>query len=461
MATQYLTSINPVTNEKLHAYPIIDAPTIETKIQNAQDAYLQNKINSIEERTTLLKQLAEQLKLEKESLASMATLEMGKPYKQSIAEVEKCAMSLEYYADNGAQFLEPEIVNVGAKKSAICYQPLGVVLAIMPWNFPFWQAYRALGPIILAGNSMLLKHASNVSGCSTMMEEIANKANWPKGLFQSLIFPSSQMNSIIAHPTIQAVTFTGSTIAGKIVAAEAAKHLKKQVLELGGSDAYIVLEDADIDLAAKICTDSRLINSGQSCIAAKRFIVIEKVADEFTRKVKAIMEKVKYGDPFNDDFKLGSIARKDLRDQLHQQVVESLAKGAKLLCGGELPEGPGAFYPATVLSNVQKGMPAYDEELFGPVAAIIVAKDEEEAILIANDTEYGLGAAIFSKDLERAEKLAIERVEAGSVFVNELVSSKPQLPFGGIKQSGYGRELSYLAPREFSNIKTILIESGE
>lgn len=452
-----LKSINPATELEINSYSVDSEKTVANKLEKAQSAFLKWKQYSVEERCKFLRQLADYLIKNKQGLANTATLEMGKPLEQSISELEKCALALNYYADNGADFMQSEIVATGSKKSLVCYRPLGVVLAIMPWNFPYWQVFRAMGPILLAGNTMILKHASNVMGCAIQIENAVRAAELPDDIFQSLIIPSSRMDYIIAQEHIKAITLTGSTEAGKKVASTAALHLKKQVLELGGSDPYIVLKDADIDLAVKVCVKSRLINTGQSCIAAKRFIVDKSIMPNFQEKMVTAMQENKYGDPMNPNNQLGPMARKDLRDELHQQVEKSIALGASLLCGGFIPDGKGAFYPPTVLVNVKKGMPAYDEELFGPVAALIEAEDEEHAINIANDTIYGLGAAIFSKNLEHAEKLAIEKIEAGSVFINELVSSNPKLPFGGIKQSGYGRELSYYAIREFSNIKTILI----
>ena len=382
---------------------------------------------------------------------------MGKPINQSRAEVEKCAMSLEYYATHGGKMLQDELVTTDAQKSFVSFQPLGVVLAVMPWNFPYWQVFRAMGPILMAGNTMLLKHASNVSGCALAIEDILNEAGAPRNLFQTLLLPASEVSELIAHPSIAAVTFTGSTTAGKQVASVAASHIKKQVLELGGSDAYILLIDADLDLAVRTCVNGRLVNSGQSCVAAKRFIVVKELKSAFEQGMLAAFEATSFGDPLDEKNKIGPMARKDLRDELHQQVLESIAKGAVLLCGGYIPDGEGAYYPPTILTNVKKGMPAYDDELFGPVAAIIEAHDEADAIHKANDTIYGLGSGIFSQDIQRAEEIATKELQAGSCFVNAFVHSDPRLPFGGIKQSGYGRELSGYGIREFVNIKTVYV----
>jgi succinate-semialdehyde dehydrogenase/glutarate-semialdehyde dehydrogenase len=455
--TNTISSINPYNGKEIKKYNVDTKTILKFKLENAHKAYEKwNKV-SLRQRAAYLKALGDYLQKNKKSLAEMATLEMGKPYIQSITELEKSAVTLHYYADKGPGFLEQEIVQTDAQKSFVSFQPLGTVLAIMPWNFPYWQVFRALGPILMAGNSMVLKHASNVTGCALAIENAIKEAGLPEYLFQTIIVPSSEMEEVIAHRLINAVTFTGSTSGGSKVAELAGKHLKKQVLELGGSDAYVVLEDADLRNAVEVCVTSRLNNSGQSCISAKRFVVDKKVISTFQTQMVALMEQRKYGDPMNASTTVGPLARHDLRDQLHQQVMDSVSKGAKILCGGFIPEEEGAFYPPTVLTNVKKGMPAYDEELFGPVAAIIEAKDEEDAIRIANDSVFGLGGAIFSRNIKKAECIAEEQLQAGSVFVNDFVRSDARLPFGGIKQSGYGRELSYYGLREFTNIKTIFV----
>jgi succinate-semialdehyde dehydrogenase/glutarate-semialdehyde dehydrogenase len=452
-----LISINPATGKEITHYAIDTSTMVKFKLENAQRAFEKWSGISIRQRAAYLKTLADYLQKHKKEMAETATLEMGKPYAQSIAELEKCAATLEYYSDNGPRFLEAEMVETSAQKSYVSFQPLGVVLAIMPWNFPYWQVFRAMGPILMAGNTMVLKHASNVTGCGLAIEKALADAGLPDHIFQTLLLPSSEMESVIVDKRIQAVTFTGSTSAGSKVAGIAASHLKKQVLELGGSDAYVVLEDADLKRAVEICVHSRLNNTGQSCIAAKRFIVDKKVISTFTEQAKILMEQKKFGDPMKGSTPLGPMAREDLRDELHRQVELSVQKGAQLLCGGFIPDMPGAFYPATLLTNVKKGMPAYDEEMFGPVACIIEAKDEADAIRLANDSEYGLGGAVFSRDIKKAEKIAEEQLQAGSIFINDFVSSNARLPFGGIKKSGYGRELSYYGMREFVNIKTIFI----
>ncbi|MCB0700690.1 MAG: NAD-dependent succinate-semialdehyde dehydrogenase [Chitinophagales bacterium] len=452
-----VTSINPATGKDIKTYTVDDSKKIERKLKSAANAYEDWRQLSMNARTAVLKKIAKQLKQEKQKLAELATAEMGKPIQQSIAEVEKCAMNMEYYAKYAKNFIADEIVETEASKSYVSYQPLGVVLAIMPWNFPYWQVFRAMGPILMAGNTMVLKHASNVTGCALAIEKIVKDAGAPKGLFHTLVVPGKEVEPIIRHEAIAAVTFTGSTDAGKKVASVAASEVKKQVLELGGSDAYIVFADADMDLAVKTCVQGRLVNSGQSCVCAKRFVVEKSVRKEFESRMVAEMEAATFGDPMDKNNRIGPQARADLRNNLHKQVQDSIAKGAKLLCGGYIPEGDGAFYPPTVLTNVNKGMPAYDEELFGPVAAIIEAKDETHAIKLANDTIYGLGGGIFSKNKKKAERIAATQMQAGNCFVNAFVHSDPRLPFGGVKQSGYGRELSKYGIREFTNIKTVFV----
>lgn len=452
-----LISTNPTTGTQIGTYNIDGEEKVAKAINTAQKTFEEWRKLSLKERGAVLKNIAKELRKQKQKLAELATAEMGKPIRQSIAEVEKCANTFDFYAKEGPRFLKDEIVETDARKSYVSFQPLGIVFAIMPWNFPYWQVFRAMGPALMAGNVMLLKHASNVSGCAMTIEKIIKDAGAPKGLFQTLLVPSPRVEDIIKHPAISAITFTGSTAAGSKVAAVAAAHIKKQVLELGGSDAYIVLEDADMDLAVKTSVDGRLVNSGQSCVAAKRFIVVKPIRKAFEQRMVEAMKAATFGNPMDETNKIGPMARKDLRDQLHEQVQQSIAKGAKLLCGGYIPEGVGAYYPPTVLTNVKKGMPAYDEELFGPVAAIIEAKDEKDAIKLANDSIYGLGAGIFSKNRKRAEQIAATELQAGNCFVNAFVHSDARLPFGGVKQSGYGRELSIFGIREFTNIKTVFI----
>jgi succinate-semialdehyde dehydrogenase/glutarate-semialdehyde dehydrogenase len=386
----------------------------------------------------------------------MAT-EMGKPIRDGRAEIEKCAWVCDFYADNALGALKPESIKTDARKSYISFKPLGVILAIMPWNYPFWQVFRFAAPALAAGNAAVLKHASNVPGCSLAIEDIFKAAGFPENLFMNVLVSSKHVDRLIGHPFVRAVTLTGSQSAGRAVAAGAGKLLKKTLLELGGSDPYIILEDADLEKTVESCVASRLLNSGQSCIAAKRFVVVEAVRKKFEEMLAARMEQKKMGNPLEEDTEIGPQARSELRDKLHRQVMQSIEKGARCLLGGRKPQGPGAFYPPTVLGDVQKGMPAYDEETFGPVAAIISVKDETEAIKTANDTAYGLGAAVFTRDVDHGEHIAAYELEAGNCFVNAFVKSDPRLPFGGIKQSGYGRELSHYGIKEFVNIKTVYV----
>ncbi len=426
-------------------------------IQQAQKSFEAWKKISFNERGKKIKAASSILLENKEKYARLMANEMGKPFSQGKAEIEKCAWACDFYAKEAKNYLSSELVKTEARKSFICYEPLGIILAIMPWNFPFWQVFRCAAPTLMAGNAIILKHASNVCGCALAIEDVFKKAGFPKGLFRSVLMPSKDVKRLIHHPYIQAVTLTGSTQAGQKVAAQAGEVVKKCVLELGGSDPYIVLEDADLDRSVESCVTSRLNNGGQSCVAAKRFIVVESIFKRFTEKFVEKMDLQKMGKPLEENVTLGPLARHDLRDQLHKQVVESIEKGAQLLLGGRIPDDPGAFYPPTVLINVKKGMPAYHEELFGPVASIIKAVDEEEAIHIANDTPFGLGSGVFTQNLKRGERIAIQELKAGSCFVNDYVKSDPRLPFGGIKQSGYGRELSSFGIREFVNIKTVCI----
>ena len=453
-----IQTYNPATGDALREYTLHTPEEINAKVERAVAAQAAWRKETIENRCALLRSIAAEVRRKKEHLAKLATLEMGKPFSQSLAEVEKCALVLDYYAEEAPQMLLPQSVETEASKSYISYQPLGVLLAIMPWNFPYWQVFRPLAPALAGGNTVVLKHAEIVTGCALAIEEIVTAAGAPEGLFQTLLLQGSAAGELIAHSGIAAVTFTGSTVVGRKIAAAAGSALKKHVLELGGSDPYLILEDADLDLAAEVCAKSRLNNSGQSCVCAKRFVVVEKVHDAFVEKLTAKMSAVPAGNPLEESTQLGPLARPDLRDTLHQQVEDSLAAGGVLQCGGVLPEGAGNYYPPTVLTGVKPGMPAYEEELFGPVAAVIKATDEADALRIANDTEFGLGGAVFSKDEKRAERLAREALQAGNCFVNALVHSDPKLPFGGIKNSGYGRELSGVGLKEFMNCKTVFVK---
>jgi succinate-semialdehyde dehydrogenase / glutarate-semialdehyde dehydrogenase len=455
-----LRSINPATNTLLKEYPEMPAAEWRGLLKKADAAFESWRRTSFKERSEKMHRAGQILRERQDAHAELMAREMGKPLAQGRAEIQKCADACDFYAENAQTFLRDEIIPTDAAKSYVAFRPLGLILAIMPWNFPFWQVIRFAAPALMAGNGGILKHANNVTGCALALEDVFRSAGFPADLFRTVIVDVPPVAEIIAHPVIKAVTLTGSTRAGRAVASQAGHEIKKTVLELGGSDAYIVLEDADLDLAASTCASSRLINGGQSCIAAKRFIVIESVRKVFEQKFVEQMKKHKLGDPFEAGVEIGPLARHDLRDGLHRQVTESIAKGATLLLGGTPLPGAGSYYPATVLTNVKPGMPAYDEELFGPVASIIPAKDEADAVRIANDSIYGLGAAIFTRDSARGERLAANLVDAGSVFVNAFVRSDSRLPFGGIKGSGYGRELSAFGIREFVNIKTIYIGQG-
>ena len=450
--------INPATGDTIRTYEEMTSEEVKNIIEKSHQAFLNWRRVSFSERESLMRNVAHVLRDNSEKYASIMAVEMGKPIKGGRAEVEKCAWVCDYYAENAEKFLRNEIVETDASKSFITYNPLGVILAVMPWNFPFWQVFRFAAPALMAGNVCVLKHASNVPGCALAIEETFRKAGFPKDVFRTLLVGSRQVDAIIENNLIKAVTLTGSTPAGSSVAKKAGEMIKKTVLELGGSDAYIIFADADLELAAETCVTSRLINSGQSCIAAKRFIVVEPIREKFVELFLEQMKVRKMGNPMDEDTEIGPQARHDLRDELHRQVTESIVKNAKCLLGGKIPDSKGAYYPPTVLIDVKKGMPAYDEELFGPVAAIIPVKDEDEAISIANDSVFGLGAAIFTRDIEKGERIAVNEIEAGSCFVNTFVKSDPRLPFGGIKISGYGRELSYFGIKEFVNIKTVFLK---
>jgi succinate-semialdehyde dehydrogenase / glutarate-semialdehyde dehydrogenase len=452
-----IESVNPATGETVRTYDEMTPQQTAAAVADAHEAWKAWRKTSFAERAKPLKKAAAILRERKTEFAKLMAIEMGKPLKQGVAEAEKCAWACEYYADNAEAYLAPEVTETDASKSYVAFDPLGVVLAVMPWNFPFWQVFRFAAPALMAGNAGVLKHASNVPGCALAIEEIFAHAGLPKNVFRTLLIGSKQVKAVIEHPLVRAVTLTGSTPAGKAVAAQAGAVIKKTVLELGGSDPYIVLEDADLDHAVNTCVTSRLINSGQSCVNAKRFIILEPLLATFTDRLVAAMRTKKMGDPLAEGTEIGPQARTDLRDDLHKQVVGSVAKGAKLLLGGEVPPGHGSYYPPTVLTDVRKGMPAYDEELFGPVASIIKARDEADAVRIANDSIFGLGAAVFTKDIARGERVARE-LEAGCAFINTLVASDPRLPFGGIKEAGYGRELGSYGIKEFVNIKTVYVK---
>ncbi|MGE5942810.1 MAG: NAD-dependent succinate-semialdehyde dehydrogenase [Flavobacteriales bacterium] len=449
--------INPATEEKVAAYARNTPSEVKDKIIKSKAAFNVWKTTSFEERATAMRKLASLLLNNTATHAALITQEMGKTIEQARKEVEKCALVCNYYADHAESLLQNVTVDTEATKSYVTFQPLGVILAIMPWNFPFYQVIRFAAPAIMAGNTGVLKHASNVQGCAFILEALFDKAGFPEGVFTNLNVSSETMENIIGDKHIAAVTLTGSEAAGRSVAAIAGKHLKKTVLELGGSDAYIILEDADLEAATDLATFGRLQNNGQTCIAAKRFIVLETIYDDFVDLLKKKMEAKKMGDPMDEDTYYGPLARMDLRDQLHEQVTKTLEQGATLVLGGYIPDDKGAYYPATILGDVKPGMEGFDEELFGPVASIIMAKNDSEAIALANNSKFGLGSGVITSNKERGEYLALQ-LEAGNSFVNKLVTSDPRLPFGGVKNSGYGRELSGYGIKEFVNIKTVWVD---
>jgi succinate-semialdehyde dehydrogenase/glutarate-semialdehyde dehydrogenase len=452
-----IKAIDPMSGKVVASYDEMTPTVVSGIISDVHEAFLEWRRTSFAERATMMREAAKILRGSAGEYARLMAQEMGKPVRDGVAEVEKCAFGCDFYAENAARFLAREPILTEARNSFVTFNPLGIVLAVMPWNFPFWQVFRFAAPGLMAGNAAVLKHASNVPGCALAIEDVFRRAGFPKNLFRTLMIGSPQVPSVIEQPLVRAVTLTGSGPAGRAVAGKAGQMLKKTVLELGGSDPYLVLEDADLEMAATVSTKGRLINSGQSCIAAKRFIVAEKVRRPFEELFVQKMGAVKMGDPLKDDTQIGPLARHDLRDELHRQVEASIAGGARCLLGGAIPNNPGAYYPPTVLTDVRRGMPAYEEELFGPVAAIISVKDEEEAIATANDSAFGLGGGVITRDLERGEHIAAERMESGCVFVNEAVRSDPRLPFGGIKESGYGRELSVYGIKEFVNTKTVYV----
>ena len=452
-----LQTINPATGETLATYEEMTSDEVRSIIGKVHEAYLGWRLTSFRSRAAVMHQAAQVLRSNAAEYARLMAEEMGKPVRDGVAEVQKCAVGCDYYAENAEHFLAPEIAKTEARKSFVAFRPLGIVLAVMPWNFPFWQVFRFAAPGLMAGNAAVLKHASNLPGCALAIEQAFRKAGFPENLFRTLMIGSRSVDTVIEHPLIRAATLTGSGPAGRAVASKAGALLKKTVLELGGSDPYLVLDDADLDLAAKVGAKGRLVNSGQSCIAAKRFIVVEKVRRQFEELFVSQMSAVKVGDPLGDNTQMGPLARHDLRDTVHRQVEGSIAKGARCLLGGTIPNSRGAYYPPTVLTDVSKGMPAFDEEVFGPVAAVVPVKDEEQAIETANDSPFGLGGGVFTRDLARGEHIAAELIDSGMVFVNEHVSSDPRLPFGGIKESGYGRELSHYGIKEFVNIKTVYV----
>ena len=451
-----LRSVDPATGKTIREYEEASSAAVTRMLEASQEAYVRWRATTFEHRASIVARAGTLLRDRADELAHLMAAEMGKPLPQGRSEVEKCATCCEHYARSAAGYLADEDVATEARHSYVRYEPLGPVLAVMPWNFPFWQVFRFAAPALMAGNVGLLKHASNVTGCALAIEDIFRSAGVPTGAFQVLLISSGRVGDVIDAPQVRAVTLTGSTPAGRDVASRSGRAIKKTVLELGGSDAYLVLEDADLEAAAEACVRSRLINSGQSCIAAKRFLVMEPVRARFEDLFIEKMRSKTMGDPRQSP-DVGPLARHDLREGLHKQVTASVERGARLRLGGVVPDGPGAFYPPTVLTQVGKGMAAFDEETFGPVAAIVPVRDEAEAVRLANDSPFGLGAAVFTADLARGERVAAA-LEAGNVFVNALVQSDPRLPFGGVKESGYGRELSRHGIREFVNTKTVYVK---
>lgn len=449
-----MKSINPHNGELIREYKEYSEAMIEkilTDVNNSNKLWAHTGFTA---RAKLFKELAHMLRHEKLEYAELMAEEMGKPMKEGVSEIEKCAWVCDYYAENAKEFLSPKKIEADVRDSHVRYDPIGTVLAIMPWNFPFWQVFRFAAPTLMAGNTALLKHASNVNGCALAIEELFKTAGFPSDVFRTLLVTGKKIGGVIEDERVAAVTLTGSTPAGISAGTSAAKKIKKVVLELGGSDPYIVFDDADLDQAVDSIVTSRMINSGQSCIAAKRFIVHSKVKTEFTKSLVKRFEHITMGDPTIEGNMIGPQAKTELRDELHEQVKKSVNKGATLLIGGEIPDLEGSYYPPTLLTEVKKGMPAFDEEMFGPVGAIIEFTNDDEALELANDSEFGLGSAIFTKDHDRIERF-VRELQAGSVFVNHFVKSDPRLPFGGVKQSGHGRELSDFGIHEFVNIKTV------
>lgn len=453
-----IVTINPATEEILNEYEEYSESEIQQRIDSSSKSFKNWSDLSIFKRCELLLKVSEVLQEKKDELARLITLEMGKPIKQSYAEIEKCSWVCKYYAQNAPQQLEDIPFETEMQRSYVTFQPLGPILAIMPWNFPFWQVFRFAAPNLAAGNTALLKHSSNTMGCAIAIEEVFREAGFPEGVFQNLVISSKKVAKVIENSLVKAVTLTGSTPVGKEVAKISGWHLKKTVLELGGSDPYIVLKDADLERTVETCVTARLINNGQSCIAAKRFIVEKEVFDKFVGKFVDLMKKKKVGNPMNEENDVGPLAREDLRYDLDGQVKRSISLGDELVCGGEIPNQKGYYYAPTVIIVKGKDSPVFCEETFGPVAAIIKAENEADAIELANSTTFGLGAAIFTSDVDKGNYIAKTKLEAGCCFVNDFVKSDPRLPFGGIKESGYGRELSIFGIREFVNIKTVCVK---
>ena len=460
-AGEKFQTVNPATGEPGRAYDQHSLEDAHAAAAAAHQAFLEWRRTSFDERARVVRKAGELLRARKDEYARLMTQEMGKTLDDGRAEIEKCAVNCDWFADQAATYLANEPRDIGGPEAFVTFNPLGIVLAVMPWNFPFWQVFRFAAPALMAGNGALLKHASNVPGCALAIEQVLHDAGVPRDLFRTLLLPSSAVEELIKDDNVAAVTLTGSVAAGKAVATAAGSVLKKCVLELGGSDAYLVLEDADIRAAAKIAATARMVNGGQSCIAGKRFIVVRSVLEQFESALAEAMRGFEMADPTKEGTKLGPMQSVKARDEIHRQVTESVRKGARVLVGGHVPDRPGAWYPATVLTSVHPGQPAYDEEVFGPVAAIIAAEDEKDAIRIANQSEFGLGSGVLTGNPDRGRRIAAEELEAGLSFVNENVRSDPRMPFGGVKHSGYGRECGEFGIREFTNIKSVHVRPLE
>ncbi|WP_299070025.1 NAD-dependent succinate-semialdehyde dehydrogenase [uncultured Psychrobacter sp.] len=456
-----ITTVNPTTGEDIKEYNYMTNDEVNKIVDASHEAFLEWRKKSHEERAKVIKSIGDTLVKYKEELSKLMTEERGKLYDQSLSEVDLCKAICDYTAEKGVTALaddERDIENM--KKGIVTYQPIGVIYGMQPWNFPAYQVFRYAIANLMAGNSVLLKHAANVTGSGLLIEKIFHESDLPNDLFRTILIDHDQSEKLIGNDKVRGVTLTGSDGAGKIVGQQAAKVLKKVVLELGSNDAFIVLEDADLDLAVETCTQARLVNNGETCVAAKRFIVVDSLYDEFRDRIVEKFSNSKAGDPMDDSSDIGPLARKDLQEKLHEQVEESVKKGATISVGGKLPEGKGNFYPATILENVSEGQPAYDDELFGPVASLIRAKDQDDAMRIANDSRYGLGGAIFSKDEDKAIRLAREQFDTGMVYINGYGLANPALPFGGVKNSGHGREHGGFGIKEFVNIKGLHVHSN-
>ena len=456
-----IRTVNPATGEPGKSYELQSIDDAKDAAKAARSAFDDWRRTSFAERSAVIHQAAQVLRARQDEFARLMTEEMGKTLDEGRAEVEKCAFHCDWFADHAGDYLARQPVDLGGPEAFVTFNPLGVVLAVMPWNFPFWQVFRFAAPALMAGNGALLKHASNVPGCALAIEDVLHQAGVPRDLFRTILLPSSEVEKLIRDENVAAVTLTGSVAAGRSVATAAGSVLKKCVLELGGSDAYLVLEDVDVAAAAKVAATARMVNGGQSCIAGKRFIVVREVLGTFEQALVEAMRGYEMGDPSQPGTKLGPMQSADARDEIHRQVTDSVRAGARLLLGGQVPDRPGAWYPATVLTDVRAGQPAHDEEVFGPVAAIIAAEDEVDAIRIANASEFGLGSGVLTGDVERGRRIAAEELEAGLSFVNENVRSDPRMPFGGVKHSGYGRECAGYGIREFVNIKSVHVRPLE